>query len=161
IPSMSTSFARPTCIRYLVLALTVCVSVLLYVDRFCLGYIAPYLREGLGLSDGQMGDLLGALSLMYAIGQLPGGWLADRYGARWMLAIYLAGWSLMTGLMGLADTFLVLLLLRYGCGLFEAGAYPACAGLIRRWIPQAQRGLASGCVSLGGRVGGAVVPALT
>ena len=77
-----------------------------------------------------------------------------------MLSFYLAAWSVLTGLTGFADTFAVLLLLRFGCGLFEAGAYPACAGLIRRWFPYHQRGLASGIVSLGGRIGGAITPAV-
>jgi sugar phosphate permease len=141
--------------------LTVCVAILLYLDRYCLGYVTPYVREGLKLTPGETGFMLGAFFLTYAFGQLPGGFLADRYGTRWMLSIYLAIWSVLTGLIGFADTFAVLLLLRFGCGLFEAGAYPACAGLIRRWIPYQQRGLASGIVSLGGRIGGAITPALT
>jgi sugar phosphate permease len=70
-------------------------------------------------------------------------------------------WSVLTGLIGFADGFVLLLVLRFGCGLFEAGAYPACAGLIRRWIPYDKRGLASGIVSLGGRIGGAIVPTIT
>jgi sugar phosphate permease len=156
-----TSAGQPTRIRYIILALTVCVAVLLYLDRYCLGYVTPYVREGLKLSDGETGFMLGAFFLTYAFGQLPGGFLADRYGTRWMLSIYLAIWSVLTGLIGFADGFFVLLLLRFGCGLFEAGAYPACAGLIRRWIPYQQRGLASGVVSLGGRIGGAITPAIT
>jgi sugar phosphate permease len=55
----------------------------------------------------------------------------------------------------------MLLLLRFGCGLTEAGAYPASASLLSRWVPAAQRGLASGIVSIGGRLGGAVAPVLT
>ncbi|MBM3994322.1 MAG: MFS transporter [Planctomycetes bacterium] len=156
-----TETERPTSVRYYVLALTVCVAVLLYLDRYCLGYITPYVREGMKLTPGETGFMLSAFFLTYAFGQLPGGWLADRYGTRWMLSIYLAIWSVLTGLIGFADGFVLLLILRFGCGLFEAGAYPACAGLIRRWVPYEQRGLASGIVSLGGRIGGAVTPTIT
>jgi sugar phosphate permease len=152
---------RPTSVRWIILALTVVVAVLLYLDRYCLGYITPYVREGLRLSDGETGFMLGAFFLTYAVGQLPAGWLADRYGTRMMLTIYLAVWSVLTALIGFANSFAVLLLLRFGCGLFEAGGYPACAGLIRRWIPYHQRGLASGIVSMGGRIGGAITPAIT
>jgi sugar phosphate permease len=152
---------QPTRVRYIILALTVCVAVLLYLDRYCLGYVTPYVRESLGLTSGETGFMLGAFFLTYAFGQLPGGWLADRFGVRWMLSIYVAVWSVLTGLIGFANGFMILLLLRLGCGLFEAGAYPACAGLIRRWIPYQQRGLASGIVSLGGRIGGAIVPGIT
>ncbi|MSQ94745.1 MAG: MFS transporter [Gemmataceae bacterium] len=152
---------RPTRVRYIILALTVCVAVLLYLDRYCLGYVTPYVKEDLGLSSRQTGFMLSAFFLTYAIGQLPGGWMADRFGTRWMLSIYLASWSILTSLTGFASGFLMLLVLRFGCGLFEAGAYPACAGLIRRWFPYQQRGLASGIVSLGGRIGGAIMPGLT
>jgi len=158
---MSIPAVQPTRVRYIVLALTVVVAVLLYLDRYCLGYVTPYVRESLKLTSGQTGFMLSAFFLTYAFGQLPGGWLADRFGTRWMLSSYLAVWSVLTALTGFADTFFVLLLLRFGCGLFEAGAYPACAGLIRRWFPYQQRGLASGIVSLGGRIGGAITPAVT
>jgi MFS family permease len=152
---------RPTRIRYVVLALMVFVAILLYLDRFVVGYVVPYINEDFRLTSGQTGFLLGAFFLTYAFGQLPGGWLADRYGTRLMLALYLASWSVLTALMGLAQGFLVLVLFRFGCGLFEAGAYPAAAGLIRRWIPYPQRGLASGVVSIGGRIGGSIAPYLT
>jgi sugar phosphate permease len=153
--------ARPTTIRYFVLGLTTAVAVMLYLDRFCLGFVAPYIRENLGLSNRQIAFVLDAFFYTYAFGQIPCGWLSDRFGARLMLALYLAVWSSLTGLMGLAQGVGVLLAFRLGCGLFEAGAYPACAGLIRRWIPYQRRGLVSGVVSIGGRIGGAVVPALT
>src|ERR1019366_10349354 len=97
-----------------------------------------------------------AFSLTYAIGQIPGGWLSDRFGPRLTLALYLAIWSALTGLMGFVHGFLLLVLFRLGCGLFEAGAYPACAGLIRRWIPFEKRGLARGIASIGGRLGGTI-----
>src|ERR1043165_2618241 len=119
-----TESARPSSIRYIILALTVCVAVLLYLDRFCLGYVTPYVKEGLGLTSGETGDLLSAFFLTYAFGQLPGGWLADRYGTRRMLAIYLAIWSVLTALIGFANGFFMLLLLCFGCGVFAAGGCP-------------------------------------
>jgi MFS transporter, ACS family, glucarate transporter len=153
--------ARPTVIRYFVLGLTTAVAVLLYVDRYCVGFVAPYIRENLGLSNSQIAFVIDAFFYTYALGQIPCGWLSDRFGARMMLALYLAIWSSLTGLMGLAQGMAILVAFRFACGLFEAGAYPSCAGLIRRWIPYPRRGLASGIVSLGGRIGGTVVPMLT
>jgi MFS transporter, ACS family, glucarate transporter len=152
---------RPTSIRWIILALTVCVAVLLYLDRYCLGFVLSYVRENYGLTEDQTRFLVSAFFYTYAFGQIPCGWLADRYGARLMLSLYLAIWSALTGLMGFAQGFITLLLFRFGCGLFEAGAYPACAGLIRRWIPYEKRGFASGVVSLGGRIGGTVAPLAT
>jgi MFS family permease len=152
---------RPTRIRYVVLALTVCVAVLLYLDRYCLGFVLPYIKEKYELTEEETRFLVSAFFYTYAFGQIPCGWLADRYGVRLMLALYLAIWSALTGLMGFAQGFVMLVLFRFGCGLFEAGAYPACAGLIRRWIPYEQRGMASGVVSFGGRIGGTIAPLAT
>ena len=156
-----TTPARPTRIRYVILALTVCVAVLLYLDRYCLGFVLPFVRENFRLSDSQTSFLVGAFFYTYAFGQIAGGYLSDRFGTRRMLSLYLAIWSVLTGVTGLATGFLMLVLLRFGCGLFEAGAYPACAGLIRRWFPYERRGLASGFVSIGGRIGGTVAPLMT
>ncbi len=158
---MSTDAAKPTSVRYIILGLTICVAVLLYLDRFCLGFVTPYIRENLRLTDFHANFLLGAFFYTYAFGQIPCGWLSDRYGTRVTLAAYLATWSILTGFMGFANSFFVLVLFRFGCGLFEAGAYPACAGLIRSWIPYERRGLASGFISIGGRLGGTIAPVVT
>jgi MFS family permease len=155
------SASRPTQVRYFILALTVLVAVMLYLDRYCLGFVAGDIKNQLRLSQAEIDWLQSAFFITYAVGQIPCGWLSDRFGTRAMLTLYLFIWSMLTGLMGLATSFAALLLFRLGCGLFEAGAYPACAGLIRRWIPFQQRGLASGIVSLGGRVGGSIAFPLT
>jgi MFS family permease len=70
-------------------------------------------------------------------------------------------WSLCTALMGFTGGFVGLFILRLGCGLFEAGGYPVAAGVVRRWVPASDRGLASSIVAVGGRLGGAVAPVLT
>ena len=38
---MSIPAVKPTRVRYIILALTVVVAVLLYLDRYCLGYVTP------------------------------------------------------------------------------------------------------------------------
>jgi MFS family permease len=153
--------AHPTHVRYLVVALTALMSFVLYLDRFCLGFAERYIREDLGLSDARMSWLLGAFFLAYALGQVPSGWFSDRYGARRMLVLYLLVWSLLTGVLGLAMSFLAVLALRLGFGLAQAGAYPTSAGVLSKWVPFAARGLTSGIVALGGRMGGAAAPVLT
>src|SRR5262245_55950888 len=153
--------ARPTRIRYGVMALATSVAVLLYVDRYCLSNADRAIKDELGLEEYQIANVLGAFFLTYAICQIPSGFLSDRFDPRKTLTFYIVIWSALTGLLGLARGYVDLLLLRLGCGVFEAGAYPACAGIIRRWIPYPQRGLASGIVSLGGRLGGTVTPKLT
>jgi MFS transporter, ACS family, glucarate transporter len=155
------SSARPTSIRYIILGMTTLVAVMLYLDRWCLGFVAQDIGDQLRLSRRDVDLLQSVFYFSYAFGQIPAGWLADRFGQRTMLTLYLFSWSVLTALMGVATSLSVLLLFRLGCGLFEAGAYPACAGLVRRWMPPGQRGLGSAFVSIGGRIGGAIAFPLT
>ena len=152
---------RPTSIRYQMIGLAMLVAVLLYLDRICMSTAAEAVAADLKITKPQLDWLLGAFFWTYALGQLPAGWLGDRYGARWMLGAYILLWSLCTGLMGIASTASILLALRLGCGLFEAGAYPVAASIVRRWVPIERRGFASSIIALGGRVGGAIAPILT
>ncbi len=157
--------ARPTRVRYLMIAVTTLVAIMLYVDRVCLSILSeqikPLLDDSPALQKLRFDDLTAAFFWAYALFQLPAGWLGDRYGPRLMLALYLFFWSCCTGLMGLADGFAMLFVLRLGCGMFEAGAYPLAAGIVRKWTPFAARAFASGAVAVGGRLGGAIAPPLT
>lgn len=157
----SDTSARPSNMRYGVLVLATLVAILLYLHRYCLSTADRHIKLELDLTETQMANVLGAFFFAYALCQIPSGFLADRYGPRAMLTFYIIVWSALTGLLGAAQGYIGLLALRLGCGVFEAGAYPACAGIIRRWIPYPQRGLASGVVSLGGRIGGTITPMLT
>ncbi len=152
---------RATTVRYRVLLLAMLVAVLLYLDRICMSTAAEAVSKDLKISKLELDVLLGAFFWTYALGQLPAGWLGDRFGARWMLGSYIVLWSLSTGLMGFAGSTTAILALRLSCGLFEAGAYPVAASIVRRWMPIDQRGIASSIVAVGGRLGGAVAPILT
>jgi MFS family permease len=153
--------AKPTSIRYRMILLAMLVAVLLYLDRICMSTAGKSVAADLKISDQQLNVILGAFFWTYALGQLPAGWLGDRYGARWMLGVYIILWSLCTGLMGLANSVFAVVALRLGCGLFEAGAYPVAASIVRRWVPAERRGIASSLVAVGGRLGGAMAPILT
>ena len=105
--------------------------------------------------------VLSAFFYAYGLAQVPSGWLADRFGARGMMTSYVALWSVFTAFTGLATGLVTLLIARIGCGLAQAGAYPASGGLLSRWIPFNRRGVASSVVPFGGRIGGATAPFLT
>ncbi len=155
----------PSRVRYTMIAVTSLVAVMLYVDRVCLSILSEQIKPLLGDTPDErkirFADLTAAFFWTYALFQLPAGWLGDRYGPRRMLTFYLFFWSACTGLMGLATGFVGLFVLRLGCGMFEAGAYPLAARIVRTWTPATGRGLASGCVAVGGRLGGAIAPVLT
>lgn len=79
---MSEAASRPSGVRHLIVLLLTLMSVLLYLDRFCVSFAGDYIKEDLGLSQTQMSLLLGPFFfLFYALAQVPSGWLSDRFGA--------------------------------------------------------------------------------
>ena len=158
---MNTETPQPSAVRYLVVGVTTLSAVLLYLDRFCISFTESYIKKELHLDNGQMSLILGTFFLAYGLGQVPSGRLADRFGARMMLTTYILLWSLFTGLTGLANSFLAILLCRFVFGVAQAGGYPTSAGLLTRWMPFSRRGAASSVVALGGRMGGTIAQVLT
>jgi len=159
----STIGNRGTTVRYSIIGATTLTAVILYLDRICIAEIAKLdeFKSDLNLSDQQTGWILSAFFFSYALGQVPAGWLSDRFGARKMLPLYICIWSLCTMLTGLATGFAVLIAARLLFGIAQAGCYPTASSLIRRWTPLPTRGTASSIVSFGGRFGGAAAPLLT
>lgn len=133
----------------------------MYIDRVCFSTMADPIQTDLGLTKSEKANILGAFFFTYALFQIPMGTLADRFGARTVLALSIAAWSGVTAATGFAEGFFSLLGIRLALGITEAGAYPAAAGLVKRWARPEERGLFSSIVSFGGRVGGAVSPSLT
>jgi sugar phosphate permease len=155
------SESRPTKVRYMVVAVTALAALWMYIDRVCFSTLATPVGAELGISKDDMSFVLGAFFFTYALFQIPIGSLADRFGPRIVLTISIAAWSICTAATSLAGGAMALLAVRLCLGACEAGAYPASAGLVRRWASASERGLLSSIVSFGGRIGGAVAPALT
>lgn len=153
----------PTRVRYLVVACAAGASVMLYVDRVCIAELLKYpaIPEELGLGKERTAWTFSAFFWTYALAQVPGGWLGDRFGGRPALVVYLVAWSVFTALCGWATGFFSLFVLRLCIGLAQAGAYPTCGGLLKLWIPLSSRSRASSVVAFGGRLGWALAPPLT
>ncbi len=146
--------------RYWLIAGTFCLSVLLYVDRICISVAKEDIAGELSLSDTQMGWVLSAFALGYAVFQTPSGWLADRFGPRRVLSAIVVIWSLFTGLTAAAFNFPTLLVTRLLFGAGEAGAFPGIARATFSWIPMQERGLAQGINFSGSRAGGVLALSL-
>lgn len=158
---MPDSSPKPTHIRHLIVFVAFLSALLLYLHRFCLSFTQQFVKEDLGLSNGQFSWCLSAFFFAYALGQVPCGWMSDRFGARLMLAVYIVVWSGFTASVGFTGGFVMLLVTRIGIGLGQAGAYPTCAALVGRWVPVSSRGKANSFVAFGGRMGGFLAPVLT
>ncbi|MCS6852951.1 MAG: MFS transporter [Gemmataceae bacterium] len=153
--------ARPSGVRHGVLVFLTLMSVLLYLDRICISVAVPAIRETFCLDKTQMGYVLGAFFLAYSMLQVPAGWLGDQFGTRWMLSAAVLAWSLLTAGTALAVGLYSLLVIRFLFGITEAAAYPVAARIGGRWFPLSDRAFANGVITMGGRLGGVLAPALT
>ncbi|WP_414662455.1 MFS transporter [Horticoccus sp. 23ND18S-11] len=120
-----------------------------YADRAAISAVLPALRTSFALSDVQLG-LLGSMFLWcYAIASPVAGVLADRWSRRRQVVWSLALWSAVTALMGAADGFLALLLLRGALGLVESLYLPAATALLADHHGPETRGRAMSLHSVG------------
>lgn len=120
------------------------------------------LRADLGLSESQMGFILGpAFFWTYALAQIPTAWLGERYGTRRCLPIFSAAWSLGSAMIALATGFGWVLASRLSSGVAQAGLFPCSVRSIAIWNPQSERAGASGILGAAMSVGGAIGAGLT
>jgi MFS family permease len=149
-----------TRVRYRVLFLTFVTAFIMYMDRVCMGAATPHIQKEFGLNMITMGWIASTFNWAYPLFQVPGGWMADRYGARIVLAAAMASWSAFTVATGLAFSAASLALARFFFGLGEAAAFPAASRALVRWLPASRRAFGQGFQHAGSRFGAAVTPPL-
>ncbi len=121
-----------------------------FIDRQIVGILAPFIQEDLGLTNTQLGLLIGlAFATFYTLVAIPIAWLADRYNRVNILSIALATWSGFTALTGMAGNFLQIGLARMGVGIGEAGGSPPSHSIISDLYPKEERAGALGVYSMG------------
>lgn len=145
--------ALRTHVRYYVLALIVLATAINLGDRANLSIAGDALSRELGLDAITMGYLFSAFAWAYVLGQLPGGWVLDRFNSVKVYGAALFLWSLLTFLQGaiswLPSGMVVgtLFVLRFLVGFVEAPIYPANNYIVSAWFPLKERGLATSIFS--------------
>lgn len=136
--------------RYYILAMIFLVTSLNYGDRATLSMAAAPMSQELGLSSVTMGYIFSAFGWAYVIGQIPGGWLLDKFGARRVYFWSIILWSFFTILLGFVDILgsipliiAALFLLRFLVGLSESPAFPGNSQIVAAWFPTKERGTAA------------------
>lgn len=154
-------------VRWQVVGLLAIVAGLTYVDRLNLAIAGPHILDEFRLHNQKMGFILGAFSLGYAVFHIPGGWLADRYGARRVLAIAVLWFSAFTAATAIAPGLPVLrslgvvwsfAIVRFTMGLGEAAAIPVGNKLMGYWLGEKERGLGTSIFLAGVGLGGVGAP---
>jgi ACS family D-galactonate transporter-like MFS transporter len=153
VPSVSSRASR---VRWFVAIACAIGLAINYIDRSAISVALPFMTDDLSLSPAQQGLILSAFSWSYALMQIPAGRLIDRFGERIMFGASVLVWSAFTGLTAVASSFGMLMGLRLGLGVGEAGAYPSSAKTVSRWFPRRERGRATSVYDSGARIGSAI-----
>ncbi len=143
---------KATNVRWCIVAMLTVFAFVSYLERINISVAAELMRPDLHLSPFQMGQIFSSFLLGYAIFQIPGGLLADRYGTRITLALSVALWGLCTILTGIVPaslhaashaTFITLWVARFLLGSTQATTYPVGALAVHNWIRPQGRAFAN------------------
>ena len=146
--------------RWSVITVMFAGNVLNYADRVALPLLVPVISSELNIGTIKTGIVLSSFFLGYAVLNLVGGYAADRFGARKVIAISVVCWSVSCMLTAAVNTLEALLLTRLLFGASEGPFGASSAKLIKNWFPQRELGTAMGLLSSGTVVGGALASPL-
>jgi ACS family D-galactonate transporter-like MFS transporter len=147
-------------VRHLILFIVCLMYFVAYVDRVNISIAGPLMRRDLGLTPIQLGLIFSVFAYPYAAMQIAGGWAADRFGARLVLAAVSLLWAAATILTGFSWSVASLVAFRFLVGVGEGAAFPSATRAFTWWLPVRERGLAQGVTHSFARLGGAATPPL-
>lgn len=122
-------------VRYSILAMLFIVTAINVGDRATLSITGSALTEVLGINSVTLGYMFSAFAWAYVLGQLPGGWLLDKFGSVRVYGVSLFLWSTITVAQGMIGFLSVpraigtLFVLRFLLGLIRRRYTPPTAGL--------------------------------
>jgi MFS family permease len=131
-----------------------------YVARQNLATAGGAISKDLHFSNSQLGLVIGAFGITYAMFQILGGWMGDKWGARRTLFICGLIWASATVLTGLAGSLASLYLVRLLLGVGEGATFPVATRAMQSWTPAANRGFAQGLTHSFSRIGNSITPPL-
>lgn len=139
----------PSRVRYLILTMLFVVTTVNYADRASLAIAGASIQEALHIDAVGLGYIFSAFGWSYVLGQIPGGWLLDRFGSKRVYGLSIVTWSVFTFLQGFAgeigfvSAMVSLFVLRLMMGAAEAPSFPGNARVVAAWFPTRERGFAS------------------
>jgi MFS family permease len=141
-----------------VLILLCLMYMITYIDRVNISTAAGVFRDELHLSATDYGKIFAAFGYTYAIFQIIGGWIGDRFGPRLTLGICGTMWAAATICTGFAEGFWSLIVLRLALGFGEGATFPTATRAMSNWTRAGWRGFAQGITHSFSRLGNAAAP---
>ncbi len=119
------------------------------MDRVNISITAPLIMKEYNWDEATLGIILSSFFLGYTLLQIPGGWLADRFGGKKILTIGVLWWSLFTLITPLARTVTGMASVRILMGLGEGVNFPSIQSIAARWVPAGERSRVMGFILSG------------
>jgi len=119
----------------------------LYLNRRNVSIVMPVLMTEMRLDHAQTGFLVTAFFIIYALIQIPSGWLADRVGGKKVATLGNAITAVSSYASGWASSYSPLLLTRFFCGSGQGMGWPSSTKLVAEWFPHDKRGVAMGILT--------------
>ncbi|MFS0576463.1 MFS transporter [Sporosarcina sp. 179-K 3D1 HS] len=130
-------------------------------DRYFINYAVLSITEDLQLSPTSTGMILSSFFAGYALMQIPGGWLADRFGSRRVLMVSVLMWSIFTAMTGAVWSLASMIAIRFLFGIGEGGFQPSSSKLISQTFPNDKRAWAMSIMLSSGGIVSLIVPLLS
>ncbi len=147
--------------RWYILSLIGLMYMITYLDRVNISAAAPLIMKEFHFSKLAMGLIFSAFVWSYALFQVPGGWMGDRFGPHKMLGCIVTYWSLMTIATAKAFSLASFWIVRFFFGIGEAGAFPTATRAMQLWHPREERGFVQGITHSASRFGAAIAPPIS
>jgi sugar phosphate permease len=149
---------RGSYVRWFVLLLLCLMYLITYLDRVSLANTAPLISTEYHFDKATMGVIFSAFIWAYALFQVPGGWLGDRFGPRKVLSTIMGYRTLIAVLTTRAFGMSSFWGIRFLLGVGEAGAFPTATRGMQMWFPRNERGFVQGVSHAASRLGAALGP---
>jgi MFS family permease len=144
--------------KYFILFILFCGWMVSYLDRMVMSVALTSIGADLHLTAATLGVVLSSFFAGYALMQIPGGVLADKYGSKKIMIISLIAWSIFTAFTGLAGSLGSLLIIRFLFGIGESGFPAASSKAISEYFPKAERAKAQSAMLSSNAFGAAIAP---
>ncbi|HYR86241.1 MAG TPA: MFS transporter, partial [Terriglobia bacterium] len=155
-PAEAVAAEPKTGVRWKIFLVLLSLVAINYLDRASLSVAMPLIAKDFDLDPAMQGLILSSFFWTYALMQVPGGMMADRFKPRIVIASAAVFWGACQGIAGLSTSATGLLLTRLGLGAAEAPIYPAGGKLNSIWMTQNERGRGATLLDSGAPLGAAL-----
>lgn len=122
------------------------------LSRFAINFAIIDIGKDFNLNASSTGIIISSFFVGYAFSQLPGGWLADKFGAKKVLIASVTLWSLFGVLSGIAWSTTSMIVFRFMLGFCVGVFWPTTSKAVAQVFPTNQQGKSMAILLVAGAI---------